>query len=71
MTLPDEEEGEGSQEGYAEKDSQSTCYQNDKAAYFSQYNFKVSSSSHLYHCLLTRYLNIHLLSSKCILPDLP
>ena len=36
MTLPDEEEGEGSQEGYAEKDSQCTSYQNDKAAYFSQ-----------------------------------
>ena len=36
MTLPDEEEGEGSQEGYAKKDSQSTCYQNDKVAYFSQ-----------------------------------
>lgn len=36
MTLPDEKEGEGGQEGYVKKDSQSTCYQNDKAAYFSQ-----------------------------------
>ena len=27
MTLPDEEEGEGSQEGYAEKDRQSSILQ--------------------------------------------